>query len=188
LVVTSNKSCLVVLYAASNETINNKKIKSNDSHSGQTARLENTIRSLHQERTKIKDFITEINRLENLVNYNDTKLLNVLGLMMKCDEASPYYTKLESMYEEATTIKHATNVTLQLKKFSYDEYLASLAVNDTAPKVISLKQAENVSVLGNDGVATIVLDNSEQINENGGEELSDEDDDNNESDSDSDSE
>ena len=180
------------MYAASNETQKDKKQKSNDSHSGQTARLENTIRSLHQERTKIKDFITDINRMENLVNYNDTKILNVVGLMMKCDESSPYYSKLQAMYDEATTIKHATNVSLQLKKYSYDEYLASLAVNDTAPKVISVKQTENVSVLGNDGVATIVLDNSEQMNKNEGEEMldvdDDNDDDNNDSDSDSDSE
>ena len=67
-----------------------KKYKKNqdNSPSGQSARLEQTITALHQERTKLKDSINEINRLENVLHYHDTKMMNVLGLQITCDAAS----------------------------------------------------------------------------------------------------
>ena len=126
-----------------------KKYKKNqdNSPSGQSARLEQTITALHQERTKLKDFINEINRLENVLHYHDTKMMNVLGLQITCDAASLHYSKLQEMYDEVSKGKETTAILLHIKKADYDDYKESLVTKETAaPSEISLKESESVSI------------------------------------------
>ena len=129
--------------------VETKKRKKNHDSSDQTARLERTINKLHEERTKIKDYINEINRLENLVNYHDTKAMNAMGLVIKCEETHPHYATLMKMYTDALKEKASTNLTLHLKKDDYEEYQAFLEKEKRmTPRELTYKQDESVSCLG----------------------------------------
>lgn len=114
-----------------------------------------TISKMHQERTKIKDFNTEIFRLENLVNYHDTKMMNVLGLMMKYEVSNPLYATsqnyatLQQMYKDASDGKASASFEVQEKKDSYEQYQAALEDGQlpVTPRELSYKQGESVSCL-----------------------------------------
>lgn len=145
---------------ARNEVATKKYKKTDDnSHSGQTARLEQKIETLHRERTTIKDFITEITRLENIKNFNDTKMMNALGIMVKCDETSPHYDKLHKMYDDALHEKTLATTLLQQKKDSYEQYQASLVFEKDGalktPREISFNRSESISEIDNTNLRDI---------------------------------
>jgi hypothetical protein len=131
-----------------------KKKKINDSNNDNAASLKKALKEYSLERMKVKDYVTTITRIENTVNYNDTKLIHLIGLMIKCDPKSEHYIKLQSMYDETIELMKSSKNELNDVYVDYEQYKTVVEERNTPTlctpeEVVVANEDETISLLDN---------------------------------------
>ena len=136
-----------MIHPPASNTAANKKQKKSDTIFESSMAFQNTLNVYRLERMKAKDYTNKIRGIEHQIQFNESRLVTLVGLMIQCDETSNHYSKLQHMYDEANVTLNAAKVQLVDVNTDYDIFKYNVENTTKPPGEVVCGQPNGIEII-----------------------------------------